>query len=261
MAALIFSGIASARAAGGAILSPGTTDFTIIGADGSTIIGHAQYSVTHSNDVYLLRGENRYDSGDYDIEVDKLAPAAGEPPRLVSFEHSFFGSSGSPLLVGHADLKSGDAECIDYIHGRAQTTSTNLEFPPDTYAGASLLVPIEYHLRQDPHDPIDVHAFNCAPGPRILALRVRAKPNERWPLWKGDVVGVEVQPDLGFWSLLLAPFIPRLRARFDPSNFDYLGGRIQRYYRGPWVTFVRSATRDNPSPGEAHQTSPSDGRN
>lgn len=231
-------------------------DFKILNPTAKRVIGHAHYAVEHLGDADLVRGESRYLSGESDAEVDKLELASpGAVPNLVTFEHAFFNADGSPLLVAKADLKSGDASCIHYNRGQAETLTASLDFPPDTYAGASLLIPIEYRLRDNRDHPIRLHAYSCVPGPRLLAIEVRPKSGARWALFAGDVVGVDVRPMLGWWDVLLAPFIPRIRAWFDPADrFSYLGGQVQRFYRGPWVELSRE--RNNPT-SEAQEALPS----
>jgi hypothetical protein len=233
-------------------------DYTILDADGANVIGHTHYSMQHLDDGDLFRGENRYSTGEYDIEQDKIAPtAAGAAPQLLSFEHSFFNADGSPLRVGRADLRSGDAACILYDSGNPQSTSAHLDFPVDTYAGASLVIPIEYRLRLDTTSPINLHAFSCTPDPHLFALEADPSTGTRWPLYSHDLVAVDVRPVLGWWDILLRPFIPSFRAWFDPDDgFSYAGGEIQRYYRGPAVTLLRVVARQTPASSGASAPPP-----
>jgi len=46
--------------------------------------------------------------------------------------------------------------------------------------------------------------------------------------------------------LLIEPFLPKARAWFDPTDsFSYLGGKTERFYRGPWVELVREPNKEN----------------
>ncbi len=55
-----------------------------------------------------------------------------------------------------------------------------------------------------------------------------------------------MRPKLGWWDILIAPFVPKVRAWFDPADgFNYLGGEFPTYYRGPRVELVR----DRNAPG------------
>ena len=74
----------------------------------------------------------------------------------------------------------------------------------------------------------------------MLAIQGKTRGVMRWEHYDGDAVEVEVRPKLGWWDILIAPFVPKIRAWFDPADgFSYLGGEIQRYYRGPEVELVR----------------------
>lgn len=222
-------------------LSFAPADYTILTPGGSEVIGHARYAIEHEAGGYLLRGENRFLNGERDVDLDEIDfPSPGTVPVLLHFEHSFFNADGSPMLVARADLKSGETSCIRYRRGEAETLAATLDFPTDTYAGASLLIPIEYRLRDNPNSPIRLHAFSCVPGPRLLAVEVRPRAGARWAHHAGEVVAVYVRPKVGWWDLLLEPFIPKIRAWFDPADgFSYVGGELQRFYRGPWVELVR----------------------
>jgi hypothetical protein len=250
LAVLGFSGGAASAAGGRSALDFAPADYTILSPDGATILGHTHYSIEALGNIDVLRGENRYLDGEYDRETDRLELSAPDaPPILAAYEHDYFDRNGFPTLVTRADLKAGAAECVRYENGRPTSVTGTFDFPSDTFAGASLLIPIVYRLRADSSRPIYLHAFSCVPDPRVL--RVEAKPGEsaKWPLHQGEALAVDVRPSFGWWDLLLEPLLPKLQAWFDPADrFSYLGGTIQRYYRGPWVELVRET---NGRPGEA----------
>jgi len=60
-----------------------------------------------------------------------------------------------------------------------------------------------------------------------------------------DLVRLDMQPDLGVLNLLLAPFMPKMDAWFNPNdNWNYVGGEFDRYFRGPHVLTVRVPSQD-----------------
>jgi len=47
---------------------------------------------------------------------------------------------------------------------------------------------------------------------------------------------------LGWFDVVLKPFVPIIRLWFDPaSNYKFVGGLLARYYRGPEVLMVSTA--------------------
>jgi hypothetical protein len=216
-------------------------DYTILRPGSSEVLGHARYTFERAGTNEVLHGEDRYLDGEYDIETDHLARSAlSGAPSLAAYEHRFYAAGGMPMMSVSFDVKSGTAVCVHYIGGQAETQSQSLTFPADTYAGASLLIPIAYGLLRNEGDRISAHFFTCAPGPRLLAIQGKTRAGLRWAHDNGAAVAVEVRPSLGWWDFLVAPFVPKVRAWFDPADgFSYLGGEIQRYYRGPVVELVR----------------------
>jgi len=216
-------------------------NFTILRPGTSKVLGHARYAFERVGTSGVLRGENRYRDGEYDIETDHLELSASSGvPTLAAYEHWFYAPGGAPLLSVGLDVKSGMGLCIHYKGAHAETQSQSLSFPADTYAGASLLIPIAYGLLRNQGDRISAHFFACAPGPRLIAIQAKTRSGMRWAHFDGEAVLAEVRPKLGWWDILIAPFVPKVRAWFDPADgFSYLGGEFQRYYRGPEVEFVR----------------------
>ncbi len=128
----------------------------------------------------------------------------------------------------------------------AKTLAATLDFPPDTYAGATLLIPLEYSLRRGLRTPIRMQAFDCAPGPKVVALEATVNSRQHhWLYYSGDLVQVEVHLNHGWLNLLFEPLLPKRHLWFDPHNdWHYVGGLIQRYfYGGPQVLLVRANHR------------------
>ena len=218
------------------------TDLTIFSADGKQLIGHAQYTIRPSDDTELLRGESKYFDGEYDIEVERLKPGeSGQAPVLISYEQSFFNADQSPQRVSSLDVESGTASCKTYVEGRLEDRRSNLTVPADTYAGATQILLVVIRLRQGA-DHIEFHSFNCIPGPKIIATEASMGIDRvKWSMYPGELVKLEIQPDFGWLGLLVAPFIQKMYAWFDPSdNWNYVGGLYDRFYEGPHILTVRA---------------------
>jgi hypothetical protein len=107
-----------------------------------------------------------------------------------------------------------------------------MSFPGDTYAGAALLIPITRALNLGIGGTIEMHAFDCAPKPTLIALKVNTV-SASWPRYPGNLVLAEAAPDLGFFTFIAAPFLPKVHAWFDPKeDFLYVGGEIHHYLFG-----------------------------
>lgn len=216
-------------------------DLAILSADHERIIGHARYTIEQAGGVEIVKGENRYLDGEYDLEVDRLQPrSGGQPPLLLFFRHSFYQAGGALQLEAQMDRASGSASCAKPDDGSSATRRATLDLPEDTYAGASVLIPLEAGLRQG-LDHITLHAFNCVPAPKVIDVEARlANARTRWALYPGELVRVVVRPDFGWLNLLVAPFVPKIYAWFDPgSDWTYVGGQLQRFYRGPTIVLVK----------------------
>lgn len=112
--------------------------------------------------------------------------------------------------------------------------------PADTYAGATQIMFVVMCLRQGTHD-IKFHSFNCVPGPRIIAVEALAGVDRvRWAMYPGELIKVEIKPDFGWFGLLIAPFIERMYAWFDPRN------RWNLYWRPIRPLLWRTAYSDGP---------------
>jgi hypothetical protein len=222
------------------------TNLTIFSIPDRQIIGHARYSRSRSDGTDLIRGENIYLDGARDVELDYLKPgASGEAPTLIRHEYSSFNADGSPQFVESLDPESGAASCAEYVDGAAQVHAASLEVPPDTFAGATQMMLIVARLRQGELETIKFHSFDCAPTPKILLISVSV-PAERedWPMYPGKLVKLELEPDFGWLSILITPFLPKIYVWFDPNNnWNYVGGLYDRYYKGPHILTVRDQSR------------------
>lgn len=90
------------------------TDFAILNPDTGVAIGRSRYRVDSTSDGATLDGENGYFDGQTDVETAHLElDAAGQQPRQVEFDHTFYNADKSILMRAHVDLKSGAATCID----------------------------------------------------------------------------------------------------------------------------------------------------
>ncbi len=217
------------------------SDFDILSVETGLLIGHGHYSVDQTRGALVLHGESRYLTGEYDIEEDHLAILGrGEIPKLTSFRHDFFNADGSPAVQSRLDIATGMAVCRKDLEGNL--AEEKLKLPDNTYAGASVLLPIqELVARVDRSRIMQLHVFNCAPTPRLIAVDVKlGARTQTWPEYPGDLEKIDIKPDFGFWTLVIQPFIPKLAAWFDPSqNMLLVGAQLQRYYKGAKIILVR----------------------
>jgi hypothetical protein len=224
------------------------TDFTILNPDSGVAIGRSSYRVESTPDGGTLRGENGYFDGETDVETAHLQlVAGGELPRLTEFDHTFYNADGSILKRAHVDLTTGAATCIDNSGGQKSVQSDVLSIPQDTWAGASAVIPIQALLRAgDRGVSRSLHVFNCAPGPEIFAISVNIAPRDAvWTNYGADAIGVELRPDFGWLNLIVAPFVPKLYAWFDPSDgLAFVGDEAARYYKGPPIMLVKTRGGD-----------------
>lgn len=219
------------------------SDFEILRAENAELIGHGHYRVDETSGTLVLHGENRYLDGEYDIEEEQLtSPTDGEMPELVNFSHDFFEADGSMSVVGRLDMSTGLGTCGKAVNGKLELLQEQLQVSADTYAGASVLLPIQQRIAQGGGDEIQkFHVFNCAPGPKLIA--VDAKPEaglHPWTEYPGELEKIDIKPNFGFWTVVIQPFIPKLAAWFDPSQRMLLvGAQLQRFYKGEKIILVR----------------------
>lgn len=124
------------------------SDFNIMDADGTQVIGHGHYEVRPDGNGYeTALGEDHFNDGEYDIERDKLELRGDDQvPRMATFEHTFFNPNGTLQRVSKANFQSGLTSCIQSENGQAVVHSKVLQFPPDTFAGAAIVIPLKGYL-------------------------------------------------------------------------------------------------------------------
>jgi hypothetical protein len=235
--------------------------FKILSADGKATIGYTRFTVLRNNSTEEIKGETRYLDGERDSEDEVLSVAPQTYALcLETYEHSFFNTDGTLQMVDKLDAKSGVASCASYASGKMKLRRSQLDVPADSFAGASGLMMLVGSLRRgtSPLAPlaspsgegkqtlarnreIKFHAFACAPGPEIFSVKALLPDrSDHWSLYPGDLVRLDMRPDLGALNLLIAPFLPTMDAWFNPAdNWSYVGGEFDRYFRGPHVLTVR----------------------
>ncbi|MGH7949815.1 MAG: hypothetical protein ACREQF_11355 [Candidatus Binataceae bacterium] len=217
--------------------------FEILDSETREIVGYGGYQFERAGDQIVLKGQNRYLSGEYDSETTRMKIVGEQPlPVLVDFEHSFYNADGSIFAAARADFSTGAASCKSHKGAEERNREENLELPPATYAGATILIAIQRHVESGERGPFNLYAFNCAPGPRVLPLEVTVDAPDRWPYGGGQMARVEVVPRFGWWDIVIKPFLPRLNAWFDPRrDWSFAGATLARYYRGPEIVMVAVA--------------------
>jgi len=226
-----------------------TTDLTILNPDTREVLGHGHYKVTKLDDAALFEGENRFLNGEYDREQERVEHIGdGAAPVLVSYRHSFFNADGSPESIDALDAKTGVLACTHFSDGIPDIRQMTAILPADTYVGSSQLMLMVGRLREGSTD-LSMHTFICFPGPRIVALKVTPPATSvKWAMYPGNLVKVELIPDLGWIGAIAAPFIPKAYGWFDPADdFNYVGGLFDRFYRHRNLMMVRTP----PQPGIA----------
>jgi hypothetical protein len=222
------------------------TNFAILNPDTGAAIGQSHYRLESTPDGAMLRGDNGYFDGQIDIETAQIRlGAGGGQPRLTEFDHTFYNADRSLLIRAHLDVQTGAATCIDNTGGQNSDRSEVLRIPDDTWAGASIVIPIRDFLRAgDKGVSRPLHVFSCTPGPKIYAISVNIDPgNAVWTAYGAEARRVEVHPDFGVFNFVVAAFVPKLHAWFDPNDgWAFVGDEAGRYYKGPPIMLVK--TRD-----------------
>jgi hypothetical protein len=233
----------------GVVGSP-SSDLFIYDPTGTRLLGRAHYTVTRHDDLVTIDGRNDFVDDERDIEHDTLRAARGEIPRMLTYEHSFFDAHGAAQIVARADAATGKCSCAKYENSKGTIETAVLQFPPDTYAGAGVLVAIADRLRRGSATDLDIHVFDCALGPRILTLHVDlARAPWSYRPYDGELVKADAHPVFGWFNVFLKPFVPTIRLWFDPRrDFAFVGGLLSRYYRGPEVLLVSTAPPVKPHP-------------
>lgn len=223
-----------------------TLELKILSPDTKQTIGSTRFTVAHDGSNVVVKGESTYFDGERDDETERLyLVSPGSTPRLETYMHSFFNAGGTPHMVDTLDAKSGVASCTSYNAGSKRVRESRLDVPADSYAGASELMMVVASLRHKTRE-IRFHAFACVPGPELLSVASSLpERSESWPLYPGNLIRLDMRPDLGVLNLIVAPFMPTMDAWFNPDdNWNYVGGEFDRYFRGPHVLTVRVSPRD-----------------
>jgi hypothetical protein len=219
------------------------TRFEILNPATGVAMGRARYRVESTPDGGTLRGENGYFDGQTDVEIAHIQVAAvGGQPKLTEFDHTYYNPDKSILKRSHVDLKSGAATCIDNSGGQKSEQAEVLTIPDDTWAGASIVIPIQNFLRAgDKGISRPLHAFSCAPTPKIFSISVDIDPGPAiWTTYGAEAMRVQVRPDFGLLNLIVAAFVPKLHAWFDPhEGLAFIGDEAARYYKGDPIMLVK----------------------
>jgi hypothetical protein len=218
----------------------------ILSSDGKQTIGSTRFSVSRDGSSEKIKGETQYTNGEHDNENELLDVGSVDAAlKLVTYEHSFFNADGTLAMVDTLDARSGVASCTSYSGAKITARKSQLDVPADSFAGASELTMVVGSLRRGIRE-IRFHAFACVPGPRIFSVEASLPDrSEHWPLYPGDLVRLDMRPDWGALNLLIAPFMPKMDAWFNPNDdWNYVGGEFDRYFRGPHVLTVLDPSTD-----------------
>jgi hypothetical protein len=238
VAALIPLRSATAHAAG---MDFRALDFAILSATNSQPIGRLRYEVNDSRPGFeTVTSDARYTDGQYDVERDEFETQKGPFPVMTVFEHDFFRAGGTLLMTSKADFSSGRVTCANYTSGAPVVATETLAFPAGAYAGAAVVLPLQRALRAGQTGPIALYDFVCMPGPKLVKVQALVGPPEPWTHYPGELVRTDIEPDLGWLTYIVAPFLPEIHAWFKPADgFDFVGGQFARFYKGPEIIIRR----------------------
>jgi hypothetical protein len=211
-------------------------DLKILSADSKQTIGTTSFTISSDGSKETINGKTTYVDGQRDNEEERIQLINGRL-RLEHYEHSFFDAGGAITMLDKLDRASHSGACSRREHGAMQTRTAAFDLPTDTFGGGSQLLIVMASLRQGSHK-IDFHAFACVPGPWVFEVNAMVPARAaRWPLYPGDLIRLDLRPNLGVGlNLVIAPFLPKTAAWFDPhDNWKYVGGEFNRYFGGPHV--------------------------
>jgi hypothetical protein len=233
--------VGGARGALAALSFP-PTNFAILNPDTGATIGRSRYSVESTAEGGILHGESSFYDGQSDVETGRLIGVGDDLPKLVEFDHTFYAADRSITERSHVDLKSGASVCTHTSGGKTTDTEEVLQFPEDTWAGASIVIPVQHYLRAGEKELPGLHVFNCAPGPKIFAISLQTDPGPAvFTAYGKEALRVEVRPDFGWINIIIAPFVPKLHAWFDPAKeWAFVGDEAARYYQGTKIMLVKT---------------------
>jgi hypothetical protein len=232
----------TARIAGATGLGFRTADFTILSADGASVIGAIHFDVEDSRPgTEVVTSTARYNDGQYDVERDDFDTSkALELPVMSAYAHGFYRPDHTPFLGSAANFVTGAAKCTSYEGKHPVVVSKTMVFPPHSYAGAAMMLPLQKSLRAGADGPIVMYDFACMPDPRLVKVEAYAQTPAPWNHYPGELVRTNIKPDFGWLDYLIAPFVPEMHAWFSPSDdFHFVGAEFSRFYKGPQVILAR----------------------
>jgi hypothetical protein len=218
-----------------------SADFDILDARSQQVVGAAHFEIGPSrNGKQAVVSEARYKSGDYDIEYDDFdTQAAGSIPQMISYLHTFYHPDGTLFLKSNIDFRTGSVACTTYPKGAPSVATQSFKLPPNTYAGAATILPLQDSLRAGDRGPITMDDVVCMPGPKLVKVEARARPPAPWDNYP-HAVQADIKPDFGWLDYLIAPFLPEMHAWFSPAHdLELIGAQFARYYKGPEIILRR----------------------
>ena len=242
LAAAVFWSMITPRAARAGELDFPETTFTLRSVDGQRVIGHATFAVsTDSEGVATVRGEYHFLDGAYDIDQSMLRPGVnGNLPTLVRTDHTFYLADGARDRESHVEFAEGTGSCTIYRNGQAEVSSARFDFPDDTFAGDTVILPLRRFVSAGGEGSISFHVFNCIPTPKVIKVTASTRAPAPWNYYRGSLVQVDVKPDFGWLNVVIAPFLPQIHAWFDPDDdVNFVGCETARYYKGLNYMMVR----------------------
>jgi hypothetical protein len=220
-----------------------TADFTILNASGAHVIGSVHFDVDGSRPgTEVVTSKAHYNDGQYEIERDEFDTSNPRgQPTMSAYMHNFFRRDHTVFLESAVNFLTGEAECANYRGPKPLVIRKTLAFPPDSYAGAAAMLPLQKSLQAGADGPIVMHDFACMPDPRVVKVEAYVQTPAPWSHYPGQLVRTNIKPDLGWLDYIIAPFLPEMHAWFSPSdNFHLVGEEYTRFYKGPKVIIARS---------------------
>lgn len=237
----------TARVAGATSLGFSTADFTILSAADASVIGSIHFDVADGPPgTEVVTSTARYNDGQYDVERDDFDTSKRLGlPMMSAYAHGFFRPDHKPFLDSAVNFVTGAAKCTSYEGNRPVVVSKTMVFPPDSYAGAAMMLPLQKSLRAGADGPIVMYDFACMPDPRLVKVEAYAQTPAPWNHYPGELVRANIKPDFGWLDYLIAPFVPEMHAWFSPSDdFHFVGAEFSRFYKGPQVILTRRIPAD-----------------
>jgi hypothetical protein len=219
-----------------------SAEFKLLSSDGSAVIGRARLAIVQQTpEQNLVRVNYQFTNGEYDIDEDavQLRPN-NNVSTLIKYKHSFFHPNGSLERVDEADLMSGIASCVQYLNGHPKAQKAKLSFPPDTYAGPIMIVPVRDLIQSGSRETGAFHYFSCIPKPKIYRIVITVQRRVHWSLYSGELDKADLQVDLGWLGFVISRALPRTQLWFDPANhLSLVGAKSYSYYRALEFIMVR----------------------